>query len=72
MRGWYTRIVVVTGVFAGYCTMGWAQELPSHHSADTNFDNRIGLSELIRVIQYLKDRNLQQKTTKFGPSSATC
>jgi hypothetical protein len=29
-----------------------AQDLPSHHSADTDFDNSIGLSELLRVIQF--------------------
>jgi hypothetical protein len=50
MRGY--RFLVLSVLLFGVCFLAGAQELPSHHDADTNFDNRIGLSELLRVIQF--------------------
>lgn len=43
----------LAALFLAACLPAWgAGDLPSHHSADTNRDGAIGLSELLRVIQF--------------------
>lgn len=52
MRSLVAQLSVVLLCFVAPGFSATAQELPSHHSADTNFDSEISLSELLRVIQF--------------------
>lgn len=53
MRG--IRVLWIATATAAFCLAAPAAadgNLPSHHNADANFDGRIGLGELLRVIQF--------------------
>jgi len=50
LRFYHCLTVVVLSI--AVCLPATAEDLPSHHSADTDFDGRINLSELLRVIQF--------------------
>jgi hypothetical protein len=47
-----SRLSIVLALFVAPSFSAVAEDLPSHHSADTNFDSQISLSELLRAIQF--------------------